>query len=245
MKLMNEKITFIFNNIAGIILCVLIAPAVTPLPEKLTETISYDNAVFQHYAGKTGRWVYAADKDGIEEYTDEFGSDMRETEKINRGSAGPYMFIPYGEQYIETLANEGLRETMLKSAPGEWTKPLDSAMRISSGFGYRETGFHNGIDIPAERGTIVHATRDGIVTFAAFNGGYGYMVDVTHLDGYMTRYGHNSAVLVHQGDFVRKGQIIALSGSTGNSTGSHLHYEIRLNDMPVNPLEHLPSEIRR
>ena len=113
---------------------------------------------------------------------------------------------------------------------------------ISSGYGLRWNGaeFHQGIDIAAEMGTPIVATADGVVTIAGWNaGGYGNMVDIDHGSGVSTRYGHASAVMVTAGQRVRRGQIIAYVGSTGHSTGPHLHYEVRLSGQPVNPTSYL------
>ena len=113
---------------------------------------------------------------------------------------------------------------------------------ISSGYGLRWNGaeFHQGIDIAAEMGTPIVATADGVVTIAGWNaGGYGNMVDIDHGSGVSTRYGHASAVVVTAGQRVRRGQIIAYVGSTGHSTGPHLHYEVRLSGQPVNPTSYL------
>ena len=113
---------------------------------------------------------------------------------------------------------------------------------ISSGYGLRWNGaeFHQGIDIAAEMGTPIVATADGVVTIAGWNaGGYGNMVDIDHGSGVSTRYGHASAVVVTVGQRVRRGQIIAYVGSTGHSTGPHLHYEVRLSGQPVNPSSYL------
>ena len=113
---------------------------------------------------------------------------------------------------------------------------------ISSGYGLRWNGaeFHQGIDIAAEMGTPIVATADGVVNIAGWNaGGYGNMVDIDHGSGVSTRYGHASAVVVTPGQRVRRGQIIAYVGSTGHSTGPHLHYEVRLSGQPVNPTSYL------
>lgn len=113
---------------------------------------------------------------------------------------------------------------------------------ISSPFGLRwnNTDFHPGIDIANDLGTPIYATADGVVTSAGWNaGGYGNMVDIDHGDHYMTRYAHASYVVVQAGQQVKRGQIIAYMGSTGFSTGPHLHYEVRINNQAVNPASYL------
>jgi murein DD-endopeptidase MepM/ murein hydrolase activator NlpD len=109
-------------------------------------------------------------------------------------------------------------------------------------FGGRTYEFHAGMDIDGERGEIVVAPANGIVTEAGWKGGYGQMVEIDHGNGLKTRYGHLSKIEVTAGDTLTRGQEIALIGSTGRSTGPHLHYELRLNDRPINPRRFLPPE---
>jgi murein DD-endopeptidase MepM/ murein hydrolase activator NlpD len=85
----------------------------------------------------------------------------------------------------------------------------------------------------------VIAVGAGVVTFAGYKAGYGYLVDVTHGDGYVTRYAHNARVLVKQGDTVARGQRLATMGSSGRSTGPHVHFEVLRNGRPVNPLSYI------
>lgn len=118
---------------------------------------------------------------------------------------------------------------------------------ISSYYGYRTSPggigstFHEGVDIAGDYGTPISATAAGTVTQAGWVGGYGYLVEVKHADGIVTRYGHNSAVLVYEGQYVDQGSMIALMGSTGNSTGPHCHYEVRIHGEAVDPMYFLPQ----
>lgn len=118
---------------------------------------------------------------------------------------------------------------------------------ISSYYGYRTSPggigstFHEGVDIAGDYGTPISATAAGTVTQAGWVGGYGYLVEVKHADGIVTRYGHNSAVLVYEGQHVDQGSVIALMGSTGNSTGPHCHYEVRIHGEAVDPMYFLPQ----
>ena len=110
--------------------------------------------------------------------------------------------------------------------------------RITSRFGANESirdHTHKGIDIAAVRGTPILATASGKVTFAGWSSGYGYLVKIDHGNGVETYYGHCSKLYVSAGDIVETGEEIAAVGSTGNSTGNHLHFEIRLNGNQVNP----------
>ena len=112
---------------------------------------------------------------------------------------------------------------------------------VSSKFGFRTSPFsgrrvfHEGLDIAASYGLPVRSTAKGIVVYAGDKAGYGKIVTIDHGYGYMTRYGHNSSLTVKVGDKVEKGDIIAKVGSTGRSTGPHVHYEVLVNGIPVNP----------
>jgi murein DD-endopeptidase MepM/ murein hydrolase activator NlpD len=95
--------------------------------------------------------------------------------------------------------------------------------------------FHSGVDLAGPAGGPIRATSDGKVAFAGWGNAYGNMVDIDHDYGFTTRYGHLSKLLVQPGQQVHRGDVIALQGSTGRSTGNHLHYEVRYNDRPINP----------
>ena len=98
---------------------------------------------------------------------------------------------------------------------------------------------HTGLDIAATTGTPIKVVADGTITFAAYSGSYGYLVKVDHGNGVETWYGHTSKMLVKEGQAVKAGDTIALVGSTGNSTGPHLHFEVRINGEHVNPQKYL------
>ena len=121
---------------------------------------------------------------------------------------------------------------------------------ISSGFGMRIDPFirapamHTGLDFRGDTGDPVRATADGKVTVAGWNGGYGRMVEIDHGNGLITRYGHLSAISVKVGQRVRAGQVIGKIGSTGRSTGPHLHYETRVGGDAVDPLKFLRAGMR-
>uniref|UniRef100_A0A7C4TAN7 M23 family metallopeptidase n=1 Tax=candidate division WOR-3 bacterium TaxID=2052148 RepID=A0A7C4TAN7_UNCW3 len=116
---------------------------------------------------------------------------------------------------------------------------------IGSGFGYRidpidkTVRMHEGVDLGAQEGTPIMASADGIVTFADWNMGYGYVVDIDHGYGFLSRYAHCSKILVQVGDFVKRGQIIALVGRTGRTTCPHLHYEVHISGIKVNPANYI------
>lgn len=126
-------------------------------------------------------------------------------------------------------------------------KPVKTAA-FTSGFGVRSDPFqfraamHAGIDLAGPVGTPIYATADGVVETAGWNsGGYGNLIKIDHGKGIETRYGHLSKVEVTVGQHVKRGQLIARMGSTGRSTGSHLHYEVRIENRPVNPIPFMKS----
>lgn len=149
---------------------------------------------------------------------------------------GPYYPIPSNEpESLIDFAGE-----MINLATGV---PLGEPASgwISSGYGARtdpfngRRAFHYGVDIANHAGTNIRATAAGEVIFAGTNGGYGKMVKIKHPGDYTSLFGHLTNVQVQRGDMVVRGEIIGTMGNSGRSTGSHLHYEVRLDDKPVNP----------
>lgn len=139
------------------------------------------------------------------------------------------------------MSTRSLGERVL---PGGW--PIIGGW-ISSHFGHRAdpfTGrraFHAGVDFAAPRGSEVIATGPGVVTFAGYKSGYGNVVEITHPTGYLTRYGHNARNLVREGQTVQKGAPIAIIGSTGRSTGTHVHFEVVRDGNTLNPMRYLSA----
>jgi murein DD-endopeptidase MepM/ murein hydrolase activator NlpD len=133
----------------------------------------------------------------------------------------------------------GNAKSMLDEAPIQ--PPLGISARISSPFGNRpdpfvgSSAFHAGMDFAASAGTDVFSAGAGKVVYAARNGGYGNMIEIEHEDGLNSRYGHLSAILVRDGQRVEAGDLIGRVGSTGRSTGPHLHFEVRRADSPIDP----------
>ena len=139
---------------------------------------------------------------------------------------------------LETLLKE-LEEQQNLLACKPTIRPVEG--RITSKFGYRKSPFanrrelHKGIDIANRKGTPVVATANGIVTFVGRKGSFGKMVIINHGHGIVTRYAHLDKIKIKRGGTVKRGNIIGTIGNTGRSTGPHLHYEVRLNGLPVNP----------
>lgn len=153
------------------------------------------------------------------------------------------------EKELQSQINAALKSSSQQSVSysgnGKFGFPLTSYTRISSTYGYRIhpiTGtkkLHTGIDYAAPYGTSILAAEDGVVLTSGWNSGYGYCVTINHGGGYVTLYGHCSSLLVSAGQKVTRGQTIAKVGSTGNSTGNHLHFEVRVNGATVNPAGYL------
>ena len=145
------------------------------------------------------------------------------------------------QELDEYLKNQ---KSLLASTPSIWP----TRGWVTSGFGYRKSPFtglpekHEGLDIAARLGSEVRSTADGKVILAGRENGYGNMVEIDHGYGVLTRYGHNSKNLVKVGDKVKRGQVIALIGSTGRSTGPHVHYEVMVNGIPVSPRNYILEE---
>jgi len=131
------------------------------------------------------------------------------------------------------------RELARQIVPGG--RPVESGY-ISSLYGQRtdpfdgRNAFHQGLDFAGTAGSRVLAVADGIISHAGLDGGYGRLIEITHGNGYVTRYAHNAKLLVQQGQTVKRGDPIALMGSTGRSTGPHLHFEVLRDGRSVNPL---------
>ena len=131
------------------------------------------------------------------------------------------------------------KSTLVTSRGGNREKvsaPIQTYMYISSYYGMRHRIMQTGVDFAAPKNTSIYAWKSGIVTFAGWQGGYGNFLIVTHEDGSISRYAHCNSFAVQEGQTVNKGDTIAYVGTTGNSTGYHLHFEILINDEFVNPL---------
>lgn len=125
-----------------------------------------------------------------------------------------------------------------------WSDPLPSRICVTSEFGYRDfdASFHKGIDLAANSGVGIHAAAAGTVAFAGWYGGGGNTVIIDHGNGYVTYYMHQSELALNVGDKVAAGDLVGFVGSTGDSTGPHLHFQVELSGTPVNPREILPFE---
>ena len=182
-------------------------------------------------------------------------------EQVRRGYSGqggpltPISFSTRGEEPTpdELRANKLLHQMdrlnlyRIAAQKAPFANPVHRAVRFTSGFGYRrdpKTGgrrMHDGADFAGPHGTHIFATADGVVTHAGWKSGYGRVVVIEHAFGIETRYAHATRLHVKKGQRVSRGDHIADMGSTGRSTGTHLHYEVRVNGRPVNPMTYIKA----
>ena len=164
---------------------------------------------------------------------------------LENSNLGKQQALKAQQEQQQLEAQQAQQEQQQSHAP-EYIWPVSGV--ISSGFGYRDievgSSNHKGIDIAADGGEIISAAKAGQVIYAEYNtGGYGYLVILQHDDGATTYYAHCSSLLVSAGQWVEQEESIACVGSTGVSTGNHCHFEVRINDEPVNPLDYLPEQM--
>ncbi|WP_170564494.1 DUF5930 domain-containing protein [Ruegeria atlantica] len=182
-------------------------------------------------------------------------------EEVRRGYSGmggpltPISFSTRGEELTpdEIRANTLLQQMdqlnlyRIAAEKAPFASPVNSVVRFTSGFGTRrdpKTGgrrMHNGADFAGAHGTDIFATADGVVTHAGWQSGFGRLVKIKHAFGIETLYAHNTKIRVKVGQRVSRGDHIADMGSTGRSTGTHLHYEVRVNGKPVNPMTYIKA----
>ena len=138
---------------------------------------------------------------------------------------------------VDKVVRVGTKKPPAKAPTGTMRRPYGGM--LTSNYGYRRRGFHTGVDFAGPTGSKVVAADGGTVVFAGWNGGYGRCVIISHGNGLETLYAHNSAITVKVGQKVAKGEQIAKVGNTGNSTGPHCHFEVRVNGKHVNPWKYI------
>ena len=168
------------------------------------------------------------------------------------GRQPPVLLLPAGgEEFRRALLGWSARPASVPPTgdPAEILEMPVARTRLSSSFGYRHDPLgrglraHQGIDIPDAMSAPVHAAAGGLVVFAGRGGGYGNLVQIDHGGGSETRYGHLSAITVGVGDRVAQGDVVGLIGSTGRSTGPHLHFEVRQDGRALDPLSRLGEAV--
>ncbi len=216
------------------------------------EYVYLDNEYIQTYRDRDGIWMEPSrEKKSIPEIVQSLGSSeadflaINDVKNLKKPLKGQMYFFPFGEEFIQNLEKEGKGRQAILSSKDKmlWPVILDNPSKITSRIGRRWNTFHTGIDIACKRGSIIVAAADGEVVESSWMGHYGKVVRIFHpeLSSTETLYAHNSRLLVKKGEKVRKGQIIAYSGTTGRSTGPHLHFEVRYQNIFLNPEHFLPE----
>lgn len=209
---------------------------------RITEKVTYEKVVEHKVKEKDSEDIYEGyteleqvGEDGLSEVTSRIvlvnGEQVEEVPLVTTVKKKP----------VTEIVLVGIKERPPSVGSGKYIWPLESGKyTITSRFGPRWGRFHYGLDLALPTGNKVFAADGGVVTDAGYSGGYGYLVTIDHQNGQETRYAHNSQILVKVGDKVFQGQEIAKSGNTGNSTGPHLHFEVRINGEAKNPINYLP-----
>jgi murein DD-endopeptidase MepM/ murein hydrolase activator NlpD len=238
------------NFILSAIICLAFWLKVTAVESTTRQVVRMDNDYFHTYMDRLGKWnIPNALKSGVSAYLKEIEADEKEFRELNGLKSKDTfpmnrpLFFPYGENYIKSLLSQGKGRDIIVTDFRDFIWPVGKTgpnVKISSKLGQRKNSVHSGIDITCPTGTPIIASADGLVTLSGPNGNYGNIVIIQHeLNQIQTFYAHNSMVLVREGDKVTKGQIIAYSGSTGHSTGPHLHFEVRYQNIILNPEHYL------
>jgi len=201
---------------------------------KHTESIPYETEYkTDDTQYKTYKNIIQEGKEGTQEITTHitYINGYKETEEV----VGEPVVI---DAPVPSIIVTGTKTPPAKSATGSFRRPI-SGGTISSYFGPRWGSNHVALDIAAPKGTTIYASDGGTVTKAASSGSYGNLVVINHSNGFETYYAHCSSIYVKVGQKVDKGEKIAAVGATGNATGNHVHFEIRKNGVPVNPLNYI------
>lgn len=192
---------------------------------------------------RSGQFIEWTANDTLESVAKEFRTTASAIELQNTGksfSPGQRIFIPtttgiMGPKLARGLASKNNYSTEEFMDSGDFLWPVPSSNRVSSKFGPRWGRHHDGIDIPARAGAHVVAAQDGVIVHSGTMGGYGNIIVISHASGLFSVYAHNKKNLVRQNQTVHRGQVIAQVGSSGHSTGPHLHFEIRHDSRALDP----------
>lgn len=201
--------------------------------------VHIDNKYIQSHRGRLGQWVHSG-QEPLQTRARQFGVTVEEIRDINDQFAGvrSMIFIPMGLEKYNELLNEGKGRRVVKIDPRRLLWPVENPA-YSSRYGMRRGGLHNGLDLACAHNTIVLAANDGVITHSGWFGALGQAVAIRHNDGLVTWYGHNTQVFLKIGEEVKRGQAIAFSGNTGRSTGPHVHFEVRYENIAMNPEDFL------
>ncbi len=211
------------------------------LTVRITEKVTYDKKIEYVTEKKNTDDLY----EGYTETKQEGKNGLTEiTSRIVLVNGEQIQETPLATKVKKEPVNEiiliGTKERPPTVGSGKYIWPFEGGYSLTSPFGYRWGRLHTGIDLGTPVGNDVLAADGGTVIKAGYSGAYGYLIIIDHQNGMSSYYAHNSRLLVSAGDKVFQGQHIAESGNTGRSTGPHLHFEIRVNNSPKNPINYLP-----
>ena len=188
---------------------------------------------------KSGSYVYYNGRDSLSQFAKKYGVTVDDLKSANEGRKlipGAWVFIPAEVGIIPQIYFQ-YQYADFFGGDGKFLWPVPSKQTISSNFGKRGGRNHDGIDIPAPIGTEIVASESGKVVYSGSGiKGYGNLTIIAHKDNYFSVYAHADKNLRSKGDKVKRGEVIALVGNTGRSTGPHLHFEIRKKSTPLNPV---------
>lgn len=236
LKKMNKKLNV---NMIHIGQNILISRAVPSLTVQTTEVSTYAEAVNYKTKYKKTKKLYKG-----ETSVSRSGKNGKQvvTARIVRNNGNivnkDVLEKEIIKEPVSKIVLKGTRKLPPKEGTGSFIVPV-SGYTLTSNFGYRWGRLHEGIDLACGTGTTIRASDGGTVSFAGWYYGYGYMVEISHGGGIVTRYGHCNTLNVSSGEQVYQGQKIAEVGNTGNSYGSHCHFEVRKNGSPVDPFNYI------
>lgn len=199
---------------------------------------------------QSGHYIKMTKKDTVKSLSKEFNVPEWAIKEANKGrsiASGEWVFIPLPIGFVDNEVYDspygGSDETNHLIYSGEFLWPVPSCKKVSSKFGRRWGKSHQGIDIPARRGSHIVSIDDGVVVYSGNElGGYGNITVIAHPNGIFSIYAHADVNYTRKGQKIFKGQVIGKVGSTGRSTGPHLHFEMRRNSTPLNPKRFLASK---
>ena len=207
------------------------------------ENIFLDNRFIQSYKNQIGLWRFLPSQKVAKNMAQNHGVQLKQIYQINNLEPAfdfdTWIFIPYAKARYKQLLDDGISRQRWPVSKGRFIWPVIGS-QITSRVGKRWGIHHSGLDIATGSGSIVLAAQGGTIISAGLHGGYGIMISIKHTQGYITHYAHLSMALAKEGDVVNKGQIVALSGNSGRSTGPHLHFEVECANITLDPEDFLP-----
>ena len=211
---------------------------------KTLKEVFLDNSLIQRYNSQLGLWHYIQSVRKLKTLLIKYETTEKILKKVNgfkgRVPIPGWIFVPFSDSFYKNYTEKGIVRKRFLIAQNNFIWPIEGS-RITSRVGKRWGISHSGLDIAAGSGSIVLAAQSGKVLKTTHSEGYGKVVFLEHEEGYITKYAHLSSILVKGNDIVEKGQIIALSGNTGRSTGPHLHFEVECGGILLDPENFLPE----